>query len=95
MWNVKSPIRSPLERPKDSTSRTRLAQSNVEVDLERPALVLDRLGQRKGAVGLNDALVLFCKADFGEGAAGDEESCCVGCRPVFEAVFDAVAGEFG
>jgi hypothetical protein len=94
MRNIKAPIRSPFERPKHTTPRARLAQANVQVDLERPSLVVDRLGHGKGAVGFDDALVFLCEADFGEGAAGDEEACSVGCCPVFEAVFDAVAGEF-
>jgi hypothetical protein len=93
--NIQSPIRSPLERPKHTTPCTRLAQPNVQVNLERPSLVLNRFSHGKGAVGLDDALIFFCQADFGEGTASDEEACCVGCCPVFEAMFDAVAREFG
>ena len=93
MRDIQSPIRSTLERTKDTTPSTRLAQSNIQKHLEWPWPVLPLLGQSMTAIGLNDTLVLVGKADLGEGPTGDEETCGIGRSPVFEAVFDAIAGE--
>jgi hypothetical protein len=94
MRDIQPAIRSTLERTKDTTPRARPAQSDVQKDLERSS-TLTFFCQREAAIGLNDTLVLVSQANFGEGATGDEEACGIGGCPVFEAVFDAVAGEFG
>ena len=94
MRDIQTPIRSTLERTKHTTPRTRLAQSNIQKHLEWPwAVLLLLLGQSMAAIGLKHTLILVGKADLGKGTTGDEETCGIGGRPIFEAMLDAIAGQ--